>query len=54
MQWKMERPSRISDRFNHWALKHGFPALLKVAPRLSRRANHLGARLVIGAVMGAF
>jgi KDO2-lipid IV(A) lauroyltransferase len=50
----MERPSRISDRFNHWALKHGFPALLKVAPRLSRRANHLGARLVIGAVMGLY
>ena len=50
----MARPSRISDSFNHWALRHGFPALLKLAPRLSRRSSHFGARLVISAVMGLY
>lgn len=54
MQWKMARPSRASDSFNRWALRHGFPALLKLAPRLSRRASHFGARLVIDAVMGLY
>jgi KDO2-lipid IV(A) lauroyltransferase len=54
MQWKMARPSRLSDRFNHWALRHGFPPLMALAPRLSKRAGHFGARLVIGTVMGLY
>jgi len=51
MQWKMAAPSRVSDRFNRWALRHGFPALLWLAPRLPRWFNHLGARFVIWVVM---
>ncbi|MGE5234112.1 MAG: lysophospholipid acyltransferase family protein [Acidobacteriota bacterium] len=51
MQWKMAAPSRVSDRFNRWALRHGFPALLWLAPRLPRGFNHLGARFVIWVVM---
>ncbi len=51
MQWKIPAPSGLSDRFNHWALRHGFPALLWLAPRLPRWANHLGARFVIWVVM---
>ncbi len=54
MQWKMARPSRLADRFNRWALRHGFPALLKVAPRLPRWFNLLGARFVITVVMGVY
>jgi lauroyl/myristoyl acyltransferase len=54
MQWKMARPSRFADGFNRWALRHGFPALLKVAPRLPRWFNLLGARFVITVVMGVY
>ena len=54
MQWKMARPSRFADGFNRWALRHGFPALLKVAPRLPRWFNLLGARFVITVVMGFY
>lgn len=54
MQWKMARPSRLADGFNRWALRHGFPALLRVAPRLPRWVNLLGARFVITVVMGLY
>lgn len=54
MQWKQARPTWLSDRFNHWALRHGFPLLMKLAPRLPKWAAHLGARLVIDAVMGLY
>ena len=27
MEWKIVRPGRLSDRFNHWAIRRGFPAL---------------------------
>jgi KDO2-lipid IV(A) lauroyltransferase len=54
MQWKLARPTWLSDRFNRWALRHGFPLLLRMAPRLPRRIAHLGARLVIDAVMGLY
>ena len=52
MQWKMARPSRVADRFNRWALRHGFPLLARIAPRLPRWFNLAGARLVISVVMG--
>lgn len=51
MRWKMVRPSRLGERFNRWALRHGFPALLWVAPRLPRWACLAGARGVIWVVM---
>ncbi len=54
MQWKMARPSRFADGFNRWALRHGFPLLLKVAPRMPRWLNLLGARFVITVVMGFY
>jgi KDO2-lipid IV(A) lauroyltransferase len=54
MQWKLARPTWLSDHFNHWALRRGFPLLLRLAPHLPRRLAHLGARLVIDAVMGLY
>ena len=51
MQWKMARPGRIADGFNRWALRHGFPLLARIAPRLPRWFNLAGARLVISVVM---
>jgi lauroyl/myristoyl acyltransferase len=51
MQWKMERASRFSDRLNRWAMRRGFPILLRIAPRLPRPVALLGSRLVIGIVM---
>ncbi len=51
MQWKMARPGRVADRFNRWALRHGFPLLARIAPRLPRWFNLAGARLVISVVM---
>lgn len=52
MQWKMARPGRWADRINRFGLRHGFPLLLKIAPRLPRWVNLVGARLVISIVMG--
>lgn len=54
MQWKMARPSKFADAFNHWALRHGFPLLLKFAPRAPRWLNLLGARFVITVVMAFY
>ena len=51
MQWKMERASRFSDRFNRWALRHGFPLALIVAPKLPRPVALFGSRLVVAIVM---
>jgi KDO2-lipid IV(A) lauroyltransferase len=50
MQWKIARPGRLSDRFNHWAMRRGYPALAWLAPRLPRKLLRAGARLVIGTV----
>lgn len=51
MQWKIARPSRLSDAFNRWAIRRGFPALAWIAPRAPRWFLFAGARLVIGVVM---
>lgn len=51
MQWKIDRPSKLSDRFNHWAIRRGYPALSWLAPRAPRWFLFAGARVVIGVVM---
>ena len=51
MQWKIARPSRISDAFNRWATRRGFPVLAWIAPRAPRWFLFAGARLVIRVVM---
>ncbi len=51
MQWKIERPSRLSDGFNRWAIRRGFPALAWLAPRAPRWFLLAGARAVISVVM---
>ena len=51
MQWKIDRPSELSDRFNRWAIRRGFPALAWLAPRAPRWFLFAGARVVIGVVM---
>lgn len=50
MQWKIARPGRLSDRFNRWAIRRGFPALVWVAPRVPHWFLRAGARLIIGVV----
>lgn len=52
MQWKIPQTSRLSQRFNLWALRRGFPALEWVAPRVPRWFLRWGARMVIRVVMG--
>jgi KDO2-lipid IV(A) lauroyltransferase len=54
MQWKIVRPGRLSDRFNRWAIRRGFPALAWLAPRLPRRVLRAGARLIIGTVFALY
>jgi len=51
VQWKIARSSRISERFNRWAIRRGFPVLAWLAPRAPRGFLLAGARLVIGFVM---
>lgn len=51
MQWKIARSSRLSERFNRWAIRRGFPVLAWLAPRAPRRFLLAGARWVIGFVM---
>jgi KDO2-lipid IV(A) lauroyltransferase len=51
VQWKIARSGRLSEAFNRWAIRRGFPALAWIAPRLPRRLLHAGARAVIGTVM---
>ena len=51
MQWKIDRPSKLSDGLNRWAIRRGFPALAWLAPRAPRWLLFAGARAVIGVVM---
>jgi KDO2-lipid IV(A) lauroyltransferase len=51
VQWKIARSGKLSESFNRWAIRRGFPLLAWLAPRLSRRLLHLGAHAVIGFVM---
>ncbi len=51
MQWKIPPSSQLSERFNLWALRRGFPALEWVAPRVPRWFLRWGSRMVIRAVM---
>lgn len=51
MQWKIARSSRLSERFNRWAIRRGFPLLAWLAPRAPRRLLLAGARAVIDLVM---
>lgn len=51
MQWKMARPGRIADRFNHWAIRRGFPVIAWLAPRAPRWLLFANARWVIALVM---
>jgi KDO2-lipid IV(A) lauroyltransferase len=51
VQWKIARSGRLSEAFNRWAIRRGFPALARLAPRLPRWFLHAGARRVIDVVM---
>lgn len=51
MQWKIERTSRLSDRFNRWAIRRGFPLLAWLAPRAPRWWLFANARWIISVVM---
>ena len=50
MQWKIARPGRLADRFNRWAIRRGFPALIWLAPRVPHWFLRAGARVIIGVV----
>jgi Kdo2-lipid IVA lauroyltransferase/acyltransferase len=54
MQWKLARRSRLVEAYHEWAMRRGFPLLLRIAPRLPRWFLHLGAGLVIAAVMAVY
>lgn len=54
MQWKMAERSAFAERYHEWAMRRGFPLLLKIAPRLPASVLRLGARLVIGSVMAVY
>lgn len=54
MQAKMARPSRFSAHFNRWAVRHGFPILMKIAPRIPRWFALFGAVVVLRVVMGLY
>ncbi len=54
MQWKIAPPSRLSDRFNRWAIRRGFPALAWLAPRVPRWFLFWGARRIISLVMSLY
>jgi lauroyl/myristoyl acyltransferase len=51
VQWKIPRTSGLSERFNRWAIRRGFPVLAWLAPRAPRRFLLAGARRVIDFVM---
>ncbi len=51
MQWKIARSSRLSEKFNRWAIRRGFPVLAWLAPRVPRWFLFLGARVIISVVM---
>jgi len=51
MQWKMARRSRLAEGYHEWAMRRGFPLLVRIAPILPRWFLFLGARFVIFTVM---
>lgn len=51
MQWKIAKSGRISESFNRWAIRRGFPLLAWLAPRVPRWFLFLGARAIISVVM---
>ncbi len=54
MQWKLARRSRWAERYHEWAMRRGFPLLLRIAPVLPRWFLLWGARAVIAAVMAVY
>ncbi len=54
MQWKIARRSRFAERYHEWAMRRGFPFLLRVAPVLPLWFLRWAARGVIEAVMAVF
>jgi KDO2-lipid IV(A) lauroyltransferase len=54
MQRKMAKPSRFSAFFNRWAIQHGFPILMKIAPRVPRWFALAGSVVVLRVVMGLY
>lgn len=54
MQWKLARRSPFAERYHEWAMRHGFPFLLRVAPVLPMWFLRFAARLVIEAVMAVY
>jgi phosphatidylinositol dimannoside acyltransferase len=50
-QYYLPYKSRLADRLHHRMIRHGFPALVKVAPRWPRLFQQFLARLVIFAIM---
>lgn len=51
MQWKIASSGRVSESFNRWAIRRGFPLLAWLAPRVPRWFLFLGARAIISVVM---
>jgi lauroyl/myristoyl acyltransferase len=54
VQAKITPARPLADRFHRWAIRHGFPLLLWLAPRLPRRLLLLGARVVIFLVFAVY
>lgn len=54
MQWKMARRSRLAAGLHEWAMRWGFPLLVKFAPIVPRRLLFFGARVVITLVMAVY
>src|ERR1044072_7423595 len=50
MQTHLPPRPPFADRYHTWAIRHGFPILLWLAPRLNRRLARFLARGVIWAV----
>jgi KDO2-lipid IV(A) lauroyltransferase len=51
MQWKQAPRSRLAARYHEWAMRRGFPVLVRIAPKLPRWFLFLGARIIIWSVM---
>lgn len=54
MQWKLPRRSRWAEGYHEWAMRRGFPVLVRIAPRWPRWVLHLGARVIIDSVMAVY
>ena len=50
MQKHLPPRPRFADRYHVWAIRHGFPILAWIAPRLNRRLARFLARCVIWAI----